>query len=100
MSVTQPDSWSEYLRPKKLSILFKGNGQKTRDQEKAYNFLLQRDFPDYNFEDGQQKKVLCTPPYFLPKRLDLPRCDQPEFELVQAALKPGTVSNLEADDFE
>jgi hypothetical protein len=31
-----------------------GNGIKTKNEIDAYNFKLQRDFPDFNFEDEKQ----------------------------------------------
>ena len=77
-----------------------GNGQKTRDQEEAYSRLLQRDFPGYNFEDGEQKQILFTPPQYLHKRMDIPDTSEPEFEKNKDELNPGSVANIEAEDFE
>jgi hypothetical protein len=77
-----------------------GNGTKTKKEEEAYTYLLHRDFPRYNFEDGKQEHILFTPPHYLHKRMDLPRKNTPEFKKISQVLNPDSISNIEAEDFE
>jgi hypothetical protein len=77
-----------------------GNGKETLKEEEAYLELLQRDFPNFNFEDRKQKEILFTPPQYLHNRMDIPDTSTPEFEKMREKMNPGCVSNIEGDDFE
>jgi hypothetical protein len=78
-----------------------GNGRKTKDQEEAYYFVLERDFPDYNFEDEKQTEVLFTPPVFVHQRMDISLTPKGIRAYTMNMIDNlGTKGKLEGDDFE
>jgi len=80
-----------------------GNNQTTTNIEEAYAFVLKRDFSEYKFEDGKQKKILFTPPHYLHKRLDLQELPKAGKEKVFQAIKsdkPDLMTNIQSEDFE
>jgi hypothetical protein len=78
-----------------------GNGRRTSDPEEAYNCILERDFPEYNFEDGKQAEVLFTPPIYLHQRMDISMAPKGILEtIIGMIFNQGTKGQIEGDHFE
>ncbi len=78
-----------------------GNGRRTKDPEEAYSLVLERDFPDFNFEDGKQSEVLFTPPVYVHQRMDISLIPEDvRVDILNSVHNKGTQGKLEGDNFE
>jgi len=94
------DVYSEINTDTRAYKLKLGIEEVTLTQEDAIEHLLAREFPDLKFEDGMQKRVLFTPPFFVHKRMDLDELEPSAFKQLKEKFKSGFLENIEADNFE
>ena len=50
-----------------------GNGKNPVEEETAFSKLLEREFPQINFEDGKQERIVFAPPLYIHPRSGIAR---------------------------